>query len=82
MKLSYHSDTDSLYIHLSETAGTEVVEIADGVVGDIDEHGNLVGIDIEARASEMVDLSRLDLDGVSLESLRLTGGPQDQRAAS
>ncbi len=65
MKLSYHPDTDSLYIHLSEKPGADVVEIADNVV-DIDEKGIPVGIDIDANASKIVDLSRLETEGLSI----------------
>lgn len=39
MRLSYHSATDSLYIHLTEKPGADVVEVSDDVVVDADEHG-------------------------------------------
>ena len=58
MKLSYHSDTDSLYIDLSSTPSAESVEISDGVVLDYDSAGNLVGIDID-HASSKLDLKEL-----------------------
>jgi uncharacterized protein YuzE len=82
MRLSYHSETDSLYIHLSDRPGADVVEVSEDVAVDVDANGVPVGIDVASNASEMVDLSSLELDGVSLESLRLNGGPKDQRAAS
>lgn len=31
MRLSYHKDTDSLYIHLVERAGVEAHEVAPGI---------------------------------------------------
>lgn len=80
MKLSYHSDTDSLYIHLREKSGAEVVEVSEDVVVDVDADGTPVGIDVSSNASKIVDLSRLELDGVSLESLHLASEPKDQRA--
>ena len=80
MRLSYHSDTDSLYIHLSEKPGADVIEVSEGFAVDVDVDGKPVGIDIEANASTIVDLSRLELDGVSLESLYLASGPKDQKA--
>lgn len=58
MKLNYHSDTDSLYIDLSERTSVESREISDGVVLDYDAEGNLVGIDID-NASRKVALQRL-----------------------
>jgi uncharacterized protein YuzE len=82
MKLSYHSDTDSLYIHLSEKSGADVIEVSEGFAVDVDADGKPVGIDIEANASTIVDLSRLELDGVSLESLYLASGPKDHKAVS
>ena len=80
MRLSYHSDTDSLYIHLSEKPGADVVEVSEDVVVDVDAEGVPVGIDVSSNASKMVDLSRLELNGVSLESLYLASEPKDQKA--
>jgi len=60
MRLSYHPDTDSLYIDLSERPSTESHEIAEGVVLDYDEEGRLVGIDID-NARNKVDLAQLTL---------------------
>ena len=59
MKLSYHPDTDSLYIDLA--AGGSSVEsndVSEGVVLDYDAAGNLVGIDID-NASRKLDLREL-----------------------
>lgn len=66
MRLSYHPETDSLYIHLTEKPGADVVEVSDNVVVDVDERGVPVGIDIDANASKIVDLSRLETDGLLL----------------
>ncbi len=77
MKLSYHPDTDSLYIHLTEKPGTDVVEISDGVVDDVDENGTSVGIDIDANASKIVDLSRLEVEGLRM-SLGLESTPKSR----
>ncbi|MGH3148016.1 MAG: DUF2283 domain-containing protein [Rubrobacter sp.] len=82
VRLSYHSDTDSLYMHLSENPGTDMVEVSKDVAVDLDVDGNPVGIDIEGNASKIVDLSRLEFDGVSLESLRVASEPKDRRAVS
>lgn len=57
MKLAYYSDTDSLYIDLSERPSAESREISEGVVLDYDDAGNLVGIDIDIdNASRKVQL--------------------------
>ena len=63
MRLSYHSDTDSLYIDLSEATSVDSIEVSDGVVLDFDARGNLVGIDID-HASQKVALQRLVLSAM------------------
>lgn len=52
MRLSYHPETDSLYIHFTEKPGADVVEVSDNVVVDVDERGVPVGIDIDANAGK------------------------------
>ena len=59
MKIEYFADTDSLYIDLSGKKGTDVVELAEGVVMDVDDQGRPVGLDID-QASKHLDLDRLD----------------------
>ena len=67
MKLLYYAETDSLYIHLNSRPGTDVIEVADGLVVDIDSDGNVVGIDIE-HASRLLDLRTLEAEGLPLQS--------------
>jgi uncharacterized protein YuzE len=59
MKLHYYPETDSLYIELKSTPGTETVEVVEGLVVDLDEHGDVVGFDIES-ASRKFDLSTVE----------------------
>jgi uncharacterized protein YuzE len=59
MKIEYFADTDSLYIDLSGRKGTDVIELTEGVVMDVDEQGRPVGLDID-QASRHLDLNRLD----------------------
>jgi uncharacterized protein YuzE len=61
MKLNYYSETDSLYIDLSEQPSVESREISEGIVLDYDAAGNLVGIDID-NASRKVELKKLTLN--------------------
>ena len=61
MKLNYYSDTDSLYIDLSERPSAESREISQGIVLDYDAEGNLVGLDID-NASRKVDLKKLTIN--------------------
>jgi uncharacterized protein YuzE len=61
MQLSYFSETDSLYVDLSEKPSVESREISEGIVLDYDAAGNLVGIDID-NASRKVELKKLILN--------------------
>ncbi len=72
MKFHYYPETDSLYIDLSAKPSTDTREVAPGVVLDFDAEGQLVGIDID-RASQLVDLSRLEAEGLPVSNLSLTG---------
>ncbi|MBI3320606.1 MAG: DUF2283 domain-containing protein [Candidatus Omnitrophica bacterium] len=71
MKFHYYPETDSLYIDLSEKTSADSREVAQGVVLDFDVEGRLVGIDID-RASQIVNLSRLEAEALPLKSLSLT----------
>ncbi len=66
MRLSYHKETDSLYIHLVERPGVETEEVAEGVVIDFDADGKPVGIDIE-HAKNVIDLTKLDAESLPLK---------------
>jgi len=69
MKLNYDKDTDSLYIDLSHRSASDSREIADGVVMDFDEDGNVVGIDIQ-HASEKLDLKSVEVEALPLPTLK------------
>lgn len=71
MKLTYHPDTDSLYIDLSERPSVDSQEISKGVVLDYDAQGNLVGIDID-NASNNVALNELTLSKLPAEIQTIT----------
>ena len=66
MRLSYHADTDSLYIHLVERPGTEAREVAPGIVVDFDAEGKPVGIDID-HAQGILDLTSLDAESLPIK---------------
>ena len=71
MKLTYHPDTDSLYIDLSERPSVDSQEISEGVILDYDAQGNLVGIDID-HASNKVVLNELTLSKLPAKMQTLT----------
>lgn len=60
MKITFDPHTDSLYIQLSERPSVESREIAEGIVVDFDEAGQVVGIDLE-HAGSKVDLRHVEL---------------------
>jgi len=66
MKLNYYPEIDSLYVDLSETQSSESREVAEGIVLDYDDTGNLVGIDID-NASRKVRLEQLVLSQLPSE---------------
>lgn len=68
MKLDYDETTDSLYIHLSERPAADSEEVADGIVLDFDEHGTVVGIDIQ-HASQKADFAALRLHKVPIATV-------------
>ena len=70
MKINYYSDTDSLYIHLSNQVSVDSKEISEGVVADYDENGNLVGIDID-NASNKVQLDELILSQLPSNKMKV-----------
>ena len=59
MKLHYYPETDSLYIELKDAPGAQTREIVQGLVVDLDAHGNVVGFDID-HASKKLDLSKIE----------------------
>ena len=59
MKIQYYEETDSLYIDLRDVPSVNSIEVADGVVVDLDDKGRVVGIDID-NASQKLDLSQLE----------------------
>ena len=65
MKVSYYPETDSLYIELSDKPGADAQELKPGIVLDLDEDGNLVGLDVD-QASKKVSLSKLEIESLPM----------------
>ena len=47
MRIEYYSDTDSLYIYVSESVSAETDVIGEGIQADFDQEGSLIGVEIE-----------------------------------
>lgn len=68
MKFHYYSETDSLYIELSDQPAIESREIKPGTVLDFGDEGQLVGIDID-HASRFINLAKIEMDSLPLRTL-------------
>lgn len=68
MKFHYYPETDSLYIELSDKPGVNARELNPGIVLDLDEDGNLVGLDID-QASSKVTLSKLEIESLPVNKV-------------
>jgi uncharacterized protein YuzE len=72
VKFHYYSETDSLYIDLSEKTSVDSLEVAPGVVLDFDASGQLVGIDID-RASRVANLAQLEVTALPVTTFTVAG---------
>ena len=63
--ISYHKDSDSLYIFFKEVPTYESEEIAENTVIHFDFEGNVTGIEFYGEASKKVDLSTLKQMGIA-----------------
>ncbi len=66
MKVSYYPDTDSMFIKLKLGLEAEGAEVAPGVVLHDTPEGEVTAIDIDTEASKLVDLSRLEVEGLPI----------------
>ncbi len=67
--MHYYPETDSLYIELKPEPSTETREISLGVNIDLNERGEIVGLDID-HASRHVDLTTLETADLPLRSTK------------
>jgi len=67
MKLHYYAETDSLYIELKSSPGTQTREIVEGLNVDLDANGDVVGFDID-HASDKLDLSSIETIALPLNA--------------
>ena len=69
MKLHYYPETDSLYIELKGSPGTQTREIVEGLNVDLDANGDVVGFDID-HASDKLDLSSIETIALPLNAAK------------
>ncbi len=68
MRISYHEDTDSLYLHLSDRATDESEEIAPDTVAHFDQDGELTGIEFYSDFGEKFGLEAVKVTGLEVEN--------------
>jgi uncharacterized protein YuzE len=71
MKINYHPETDSLYIDFGALPATESEEVREGVVIDLDENGNITGVDIQ-HASQKLDLTSFEMTAIPVQFTKLS----------
>lgn len=64
MKLSYYSDTDTMYIELNDKLVQETKDLDENTLVDCDAEGNIVAITME-HASERTDIRNVQLSGIA-----------------
>ncbi len=81
MRYVYDSDSDALYITVRQGPVDHTVELTDGVVLDVDQHGEVVGVDVMVPsqgwdANLVADHAHLDADDrTSLHNLAAASWP-------
>jgi len=63
MRISYHQETDSLYIHFSESPSVDSEEVALNVVLDFGVDGAIVGLEVD-HASSVMHLTKIETTSV------------------
>ena len=66
MKVGCFPDTDSLFVKLKPGVEAEGSEVAPSIVFHYTPEGEVTAIDIDSGASNLVDLSSLEVEGLSV----------------
>ena len=75
MKMKYYKDTDSLYIDLKEDQTSDnTIQVANGINIDLNENGELIGIDIDTNASQKVNIKNFNFERVEEPKLKVING--------
>lgn len=53
MRIEYDNEVDALQILLADTKPVDSRDVADGVTIDLDEHGNIVGLEVLDAADKL-----------------------------
>ncbi len=64
LRVSYDRVADALYIRLREGKVSDSIELNEGIVVDLDERGEIVGLEIINFSRSGVDLDKIIREGV------------------
>lgn len=69
MKFNYDKDTDALYISFTDAAGVDSYELSPDYIVDVDEQGNLLGIEV-LNVKDKVDFDQLIFNQIPIKDIR------------
>ncbi len=76
MRFKYFEDTNSLFIKFNENKSVDSVEISDGVIADLDESNNIVGIEFYS-VSDKIDLNDFIFEQFPLLNINFINKPKE-----
>jgi uncharacterized protein YuzE len=69
MKFNYDKETDSLYINFIDVPGVDSYEISPDYIVDLDEKGNLIGIEV-LNVKNKVDFKQIIFNQIPINDIR------------
>ena len=69
MKFNYDKETDALYINFVDTPGVDSYEISPDYIADVDEKGNLIGIEV-LNVKDKIDFEQLIFNQIPIKDIR------------
>lgn len=69
MKFNYDKETDALYINFVDLPGVDSFEIAPDYIADVDEQGNLLGIEV-LNVKHKVDFNQIIFNHIPSNDIR------------
>jgi uncharacterized protein YuzE len=69
MKFNYDKDTDALYISFNDSAGVDSYELSPDFIADVDETGNLIGIEV-LNVMDKIDFQQIIFNQLPIKDIR------------
>jgi len=74
MKFNYDKETDSLYINFVDLPGVDNYELSPDYIVDVDEKGNLVGIEV-LNIKNKIDFQQIIFNQIPINDIRFLNQP-------